>query len=299
MKNAKKSMFITTVLMVAVLIVAVSTATFAWYTASTQANANNATLVAANSEAVNISVGWTSGATTTSITFSSKTVAPAVPAAAPSITSGSATQYSAFAFKTATQDTDGKFSNVMSTTDIWEAKSANETFTDANSNGAYDEGEVFVDANGNNAFDANGTIGFYVINQNINSAANLTMTCAIPTGTDNDNNGRLVVAVFFGDELKGIFTNLTSYYVGGQVNVAEEGQPEELKETLANGELVSELGTTTAGKVTSISFTLAANKGGTNHYQQIKVKAWLDGQLLTQEYATKSATFDFTFAQAA
>ena len=60
MKNAKKSMFITTILMVAVLIVAVSTATFAWYTASGTGSATGAVVQSAASGDANIAVDWVS-----------------------------------------------------------------------------------------------------------------------------------------------------------------------------------------------------------------------------------------------
>ncbi|MBO5773680.1 MAG: hypothetical protein J6R44_02475, partial [Clostridia bacterium] len=81
MKNAKKSMFITTILMVAVLIVAVSTATFAWYTAAAGGSVGTSTITSAKSQEANITIGWTAGDNTTSIEdlAPDKTVAPAVP----------------------------------------------------------------------------------------------------------------------------------------------------------------------------------------------------------------------------
>ena len=257
MKNAKKSMFITTILMVAVLIVAVSTATFAWYTASGRGEATSAELVAAESTAANIAVGWTNAATTTSITLTSKNnIAPAVPSA--ELTEGML--YSALSFKTAQLDNNANFQNVGDYTNIW-------TATDGGSND-----------------------GFYVINHNMNAAANVTMTCTIADAGDDNNNGRLVVAVFISDnadegkmKLAGIFTNLSEYYIGS--------------EALANTKPQSGLTTSTVGKVDgdSITFTLAKDTDSTDNYVKIQVKAWLDGQELTQENAGDSASFSFTF----
>ncbi|NCA91732.1 hypothetical protein EOM82_00550 [bacterium] len=58
MKHMKKSMFITTVMMVVLLIVAVSTATFAWYTSSNTVNTTEAEVSSAQSTDANISIGW-------------------------------------------------------------------------------------------------------------------------------------------------------------------------------------------------------------------------------------------------
>lgn len=49
MKSMKKSMFLTTILMVVLLIVALSTATFAWYTANTAVGATKTTVTSATS----------------------------------------------------------------------------------------------------------------------------------------------------------------------------------------------------------------------------------------------------------
>ena len=172
MKNAKKSMFITTILMVAVLIVAVSTATFAWYTASTFGTASGATLVAADSDAVNIAVGWTNDATTNSITFYSKTLSPAIPTAAPEAD----TTYAGFTFMTATLDNNSLFTNVGTYNDIWEAKNA------------------AIGTEGQDGYVAEGNYSkFYVINKNANNDVDLTMTCSIPAAAaGTENNDKLV-----------------------------------------------------------------------------------------------------------
>ncbi len=62
MKHMKKSMFITTVMMVVLLVVAVSTATFAWYTSSNTVNTAATNVNSAESTGANIAIGWVQNA---------------------------------------------------------------------------------------------------------------------------------------------------------------------------------------------------------------------------------------------
>lgn len=59
MKNMKKSMFITTILMVVLLVVAISTATLAWFSSNNTVTAEQATMTAATSSDASIGIGWT------------------------------------------------------------------------------------------------------------------------------------------------------------------------------------------------------------------------------------------------
>lgn len=56
MKRTRKSLFISTILMVVLLIVAISTATFAWYSSQNQAKAENAKLSTASTTDANIGI---------------------------------------------------------------------------------------------------------------------------------------------------------------------------------------------------------------------------------------------------
>jgi hypothetical protein len=118
------------------------------------------------------------------------------------------------------------------------------------------------------------------------------MYCDIAAPADDNNNARLVVAVFVSDnadggkmKLEGIFTNLSEYYIGS--------------EALANTKPQSGLTTSTVGKVSSITLNLAKDTNSTDHYVKIQVKAWLDGQELTQTNAGDAAQFAFRFTTAA
>ena len=69
MKHVKKSMFISTVLMVVMLVAALSTATFAWYTSNNTASSNAVQVGAAQATSANIGIGFYKGATGSTITF--------------------------------------------------------------------------------------------------------------------------------------------------------------------------------------------------------------------------------------
>lgn len=70
MKSTKKSLFITTIAMVVLMVVALSTATFAWYTSSGTVYADTDTkITTATSSAANIAIGWEATATGTSVEF--------------------------------------------------------------------------------------------------------------------------------------------------------------------------------------------------------------------------------------
>lgn len=91
-------MFVTTILMVVLLIVALSTATFAWYTANSQVTVSATQINSASSADANIEFVWKSGANYvyngTSVAFSSgSAIAPMVPTAVPTVDSTSSMSF--------------------------------------------------------------------------------------------------------------------------------------------------------------------------------------------------------------
>jgi hypothetical protein len=87
MKHMKKSMFITTLLMVVLLVVALSTATFAWFSANNTVTAQQATMTAATSSAANIQISWDNETWGSTISFENDTdLQPSVPKMRPVIT---------------------------------------------------------------------------------------------------------------------------------------------------------------------------------------------------------------------
>ena len=273
MKNAKKSMFITTILMVAVLIVAVSTATFAWYTASGSGTATQANLVSANSSAANVAVGWANDSTTTGVVFSSTAVevAPMAPTAAPTLDMS----YADLVLESGTLDSAKKFNGSVG------AAAGKPATPWTVSDGAAE----------------NAKTSFYVINHNVNEGVTVNMTIKMAANvldneatTDVDesvtytNNDKLVVAVFIDGKLKGVFlgSDLAGYAAG----------------PIVGGAAAADMPTVDVGKTSSIAITLPAKAGSNVNYAQVQIKAWLDGAALTQEFAAQPAAFSFNFEAA-
>lgn len=104
MKHMKKSMFITTLLMVVLLVVALSTATFAWFTANDTVVATQTTMTAATSSAANITINWQGQMPGSSIDFDTATgLLPLVPTNYPSTQAYTSTnQYVATSLNTMT-----------------------------------------------------------------------------------------------------------------------------------------------------------------------------------------------------
>lgn len=260
MKNAKKSMFITTILMVAVLIVAVSTATFAWYTASNTGSATTAVVTSASASDANIAVGWTADAETTSIVFNgSQTVSPMVPNAALATDQ----DISSITFQTANISTEGEF-GTPGTATPWTVDNA------LIANGEGTEDDV-----------AAGTYdSFFVINHNINAGATVTVKANI----SGDLSDMLLIAVFVNGKLEGILTNMSAYRVGPVVG----------------GDVYTDLADSTNYLVaagTGFTFDLEA-KGNVGNSAEITLAAWLDGESLVSSKAGQNAAFDLSFTAA-
>ena len=189
MKNAKKSMFITTILMVAVLIVAVSTATFAWYTASTQGTATNAVISSASSGDANIAVDWSNSGHGTTIQFDTvSALQPMVPQAE----YANGTTFANFIFDSANIDTTGKFGAVVHPTPWLVNKNA-------------------VGTEGDDGYEA-AKDTFYVINHNVNSSVTVRMTASF---TESDLDDMINIAVFLDGELAAIMNkDGVAYKVG-------------------------------------------------------------------------------------
>ena len=190
MKNAKKSMFITTILMVAVLIVAVSTATFAWYTASGTGSATGAALKAAESSDANIAVDWANNGHGTSIIFDSAetSLQPMVPQAdylsADYISANGEASFDDFKFHSASVDLISNTFNSVSAPSAWTVKQN----------------------------DGDGTV-FYVINHNVDSDVNVKMKASFTGDIKNMVN----VAVFIDGTLVAIFNEAGATYKVGPV----------------------------------------------------------------------------------
>ena len=258
MKNTKRSMLITTVLMVVVLVVAISTSTFAWYTASTSGSATSAVLKSAESGDANIAVGWDSSSTGNTIVFSDteQSLAPMCP------TAELVADAAGITFNSAPIDLTGAFGTVTSP-NPWQIKNAQ----------VGEEGDAGYIAKDSKS-------SFFVINHNINSGVNVKMTAEF-TG---DNTDKLLVAVFVNDKLQKVITGMASYVVGE----IGEGKVENMSGLTNSTELI------TSGS-NGLTFSLDAKDGTNNNFAKITIMAWLDGTALTSADAGKTTGFSFSF----
>jgi len=101
-----KSLFISTIAMVVMLIVALSVGTFAWYTAQETVTADNAVVGTATSTEAAIAIGWTAGGTrSSSVSFGAQdALRPMIPTSEPA--SGASSPYS-FQFQEAQLELQG------------------------------------------------------------------------------------------------------------------------------------------------------------------------------------------------
>lgn len=124
MKSTKKSMLITTILMVVLLIVALSTATFAWYTAQSNATVTETTVTSATSSSASLVIDATAATSNTAkqseVTITmNQAISPAMYNSASAPVVGTTT-YTDFvgAFISYTIDNGGKYVDVPKTTTV-------------------------------------------------------------------------------------------------------------------------------------------------------------------------------------
>lgn len=243
--------------MVVLMVVALSTATFAWYTSSATATATSASLQAAQSSDANIAIGWANDAKTTTIVFNdaAQEVAPMVPSAALAADAASIT------FQSAPIDFESKFGAVTAGIP-WTVKNA----------AVGEEAQPGYIA-------ANSKTSFFVVNNNVNAAATVKMTATF-TG---DNKAGLLIAVFVNGELKAVLTERTDYKVG-PVTTGQDSSLLQSKTDLI------------VDPTEGFTFDLAKDSDSNDNYAEITINAWLDGNWLTQSYAGGTAGFTFDFA---
>ena len=307
MKHMKKSMFITTLAMVVVLVVALSTATFAWYTAQSTLTSTETSVYTATSTSASIALSSVSSNVTTvsntsiDITMGANNVEnginPMIPAAALTTYTAATTTG---AFKTASINADGTF----------KANGANATPTQISKVKAGNEAEATQ-------------TNFFVINTNANAATGVTVLVSNITGyypvsgiTDASKftaaqsqyttlykasgrgytaaaeyeentayfrveaalTGALRVAIFNNaGNVVGVFSSTASTYQYG---------------TITEGASYSSIATT--GDTVATAQTYEASLGAQTA-SECHIIAWFEGSLLTNQYAGGLAQFTVTF----
>lgn len=269
----KKSMLFSTVLMVVLLVVAISTATFAWYTSNTQVNVTDTVINSAESADASIEFVWKNSNSVvyrgTSIAFSSgDAIKPMVP------TKNPVADDTSMSFVGATVSTDGEtFTAASSGETPWSQNYTSVADADASPDPVTDPYNIPEGVTVNELFIANSaTTG---------AGADLKITATI-TG---DLANALRIAVFFQDSTG------TLKYKGTLANSADATNHAGTDgswsaDALVADEISSDGYTATAATTGFTIGNIAPNGEG-----QLKIFAWYDGSLLGNAQAGKAANF--------
>lgn len=282
MKSTKKSLFITTIAMVVLMVVALSTATFAWYTSSSEVSAVSTQISTATSSEANIAIGWNPDATGKSVEFKdSGLLVPMVPTTAFEVNTTTAADAAAL-MKTGTlvvTDAGAVFSNNGATTDPW-------TQIENKADGA--------------------STTLYLSNWNTLEDVTVNITMGTPAkvdlNTDGDDDpatnpspditGIFHLAVFAKEAgksdpvFKGLLGAATANYgyivkdKAGLYETAEEGAAQQ----------------TATMSASTVSITIPKAIGSDAGDVQIALVGWIDGVGLNNALAGGALTFDLTIA---
>ncbi len=265
----KKRLLITSIVMMLVVAVALSTATYAWFTSNASVTASSITLNAANNDGAALGISWLNGTVGTSISANAPAAAlkPMVPSAL-NMASGSETTAAAIAWSGASIRTDAglqKFNTPYA---------------------------------GISAYTYNGTVGS-TTNESVIVLTNLSASNAIqhvvltPTiaavqnSTHEDASALVRIAVFKSASSTGDFKLCA-------VLGSAQGSNNTAVGTVA---LDAEITTVTASASTTANIDLGQISANSSIY--LKVMMWLDGILLVDDKASADATVVMNFAASA
>lgn len=273
MKTMKKSMFITTIMMVVLLVVALSTATFAWYTSTNNASSTETKLSSATSSDANIALGWDEHATTTTVSFAdSGLLEPMVPIwstaeGAVATTVGGAGDTLSFIGAPQQRDNNGlTFKEAAGAKTPWTQK------------------EKVADGG------AEAKTTLFCVNYNTAKAANVKITANITAVTAGAPTNMVRIAVFAGGTGNEGANFLGVLGTGNYTKATVKGA-EWAGKTSAEA-------TDTTTTATELSFTIDKADDATGKAVQLFLYAWLDGATLVDSFAGSEFTFTLTFTAA-
>ncbi|MCM1306746.1 MAG: hypothetical protein NC037_00885 [Bacteroides sp.] len=247
----KKRMFFTSILTILLLLVALSTATFAWFSASNAVNVSviSFTASANDAEGGDLAIAWTQDATDSyEIDFAPNTdMRPMIPKNLPQI----GQSYESFI---AIIDGQTTVSNFHSSVQAYDADS--ERFLYAG---------VIRSEVPTNCKSADGEQEFYLINKNADFGQKITVKYEI----DGENADALLVALFADDLLVGIMGGGENLYYGEITSGAPVDSQNSAKIISKSGEI-----------------TFNIPKGGT---KKMRLVAWYSGVNLDNDKAEKTA----------
>ena len=258
-KFMKKRLLITSIVMMLVVAVALSTATYAWFTSNAGVTASSVQLTAASNADASIGIAWGSDPLSSAISAQGPAQnATWAPMAPPTCANGT-TAYGE-QFKTATTRASG----------------SNYVF-----NGPENATPFYYQSSSNDAY-------FRVANTSTSNAATVTLTLADVTNSTvaSDTNNLLRVGVFTCATASGDYKLAKVLSVTDDQAVAYG--------TITQGNNIADLVpvANTYLTDTSYSFDLAASTG----VLYFKVIAWMDGYALNDGNASSTATFGLNFS---
>lgn len=274
-----KSLFISTVAMVVMLIVALSVGTWAWYTAQETVTADNAVVGTATSTEAAIAIGWGEGASSSSVSFGAKdNLRPMIPTSAP------ASGASLPSFQEAQlelQGTDKIIKNVVGATPWKQVAKGDSTKTN-----------LFV----RNLSDTKDVNVYPVVTIDEHLEGDNPVTTEIETDWVGDLNHLLRVAIWVSGG-ESTYTHLgtwgsettSSAYAVDMDNATYLGNNENLVKDNANKITPLTPGGSRVAANTTFQLTAGEEK-------QIYIWAWIEGTALTSGLSGLSASFDVTFS---
>ena len=288
-KFMKKRLLITSIVMMLVVAVALSTATYAWFTSNDTVSATTVSFTAATSEADSIAIAWTGNSapgTTLSAATAGTTMQPMVPVA-PTIGTTTSTAFAA-SFTTGTL-----YSNAgVPTFNVADSYTGTPVIWETTNNGASPSPAS--------------ASSFYIKNMSLaNDVTNIVVTATI---TDVDASDSIAadelvrIAVFTRDLGTGGTTASTGNYLLRGILAKTAGYA--ATGTVSGGTLQSAISTSTTAtvaaatgfnicKIADLDQSLKAN-----NQVDVVVIVWMDGEALTDSTAGVEASIALTFAAA-
>jgi len=250
-------MFFSSILMIVILVVALSTSTFAWFTSSATASVTPTALYSATSSSANISIGWETDSKNTVVSFApsgsgSNGIQPMIPT---TDLSAGLTPAGAAAFITATAMLNANgvpaFSTDSGPATPWEQSKAGEPTTDS----------------------------LFIMNWNTLAGATVTITPTVTAVEDEEEDLIDITDAF-----------RLAVWAGTQYLGTYGKTPTTWAESFAQGDPTSSL-TNTYTNVANFTFNLDKASTAAATSKQIFIIAWFDGAKLGDSWANQSVTF--------
>ena len=326
----KKSMFLTTILMVVLLVVALSTATFAWYTANTNVGVSKTQITSASSSSASLVVNGgvadsVNDATSSVVLTMSQDIDPMIYAVESATAPSSSTTYGTFveSFYTFTADNASNFasvpvgyssgtgavpSTISSVQGVGlDGKTGSAIFL-TNVGGGDISGVRAKVTIENYSYETVSTTGFVEGTTSVASYYTKTGdTYTQATGTyvsgttyysRSEQNQNLCVAIFSGASnasdatltLKGIFSNLSTHQVGNTTTLSSAAIGDSISSKVGAGTNACRAA---AGNVASDN--LLSPDLGQLEAVKVLVVAWFEGAGMTNAIAGSGANFTIAF----